>query len=209
MLTVREKLLKSAHCKELQSNIPINNYFGTPVGKNAWFFPSRRIYGDVFMPIFKTANGKGKYRDLKSKEQVIGYVMNPEKTPHKLYGGAGIDFDNIAESMNEVSDKFNKSDGVQCRHYIVSFQHGEVSSYKQAANIADEFAEYLGREYQTVYAVHENTANPHIHIVTNSVSYIDGHRYYGTKKEHMKMMNGMNGILARHHAGKLIYISNK
>ena len=52
MLTVREKRLKSAHCKELQSNIPINNYFGTPLGEERLVLPLapylwRCYYADI------------------------------------------------------------------------------------------------------------------------------------------------------------------
>lgn len=60
------------------------------------------------MPIFKTANSKGKYCDLKAKEQVIGYIMNPAKTPHGFRGGSMVDPSNIAQSMNEVSEKYVK-----------------------------------------------------------------------------------------------------
>ncbi len=160
------------------------------------------------MPIFKTANSKGKYRDLKAKEQVIGYIMNPAKTPHGFCGGSMVDTNNIAQSMNEVSEKYGKTEGVQCRHFIISFNKGEIRSCKEANIIAEEIVYCLGREYQAAYAVHEDSFYPHIHIVMNPVSFQDGHRYHGTKKEHHEMMESINRILRRHNAGRLIYMSN-
>lgn len=160
------------------------------------------------MPIFKTANSKGKYHDLKAKEHVIGYIMNPAKTPHVFCGCVMADSDNIAQSMNEVSEKYSKTDGVQCRHFIISFSKGEVRNCKEANIIAGEIADYLGREYQVAYAVHEDSYYPHIHIAMNSVSFRDGHRYYGTKKEHYEMIDSINRILRRHNAGRLIYMAN-
>ena len=60
-----------------------------------------------------------------------------------------------------------------------------------------------------VYAVHENPANPHIHIVMNSVSYVDGHRYYGTKKEHYDLMKVIKHSLLIHGIYKLHIIAQR
>lgn len=37
--------------------------------------------------------------------------------------------------------------------------------------------EYLGKSYEAVYVVHDNTAHVHSHIVFNSVSFVDGKKY--------------------------------
>ena len=68
---------------------------------------------------------------------------------------------------------------------------------------------YLGKEYQAIYAVHENTESLHIHIVMNSVSYIDGHRYRGTKAEHYEFMDFLRNVLIYYGITKLQYISSK
>ena len=34
--------------------------------------------------------------------------------------------------------------------------------------------EYLGKSYEAVFVVHDNTAHVHSHIVFNSVSFVDG-----------------------------------
>lgn len=68
------------------------------------------------MATFKTVNQKGKYHDLNSKSDVINYILNPKKTPSKLYGYELVDPMNPAESMQEVSLQFNKTKGIQIRH---------------------------------------------------------------------------------------------
>ena len=67
---------------------------------------------------------------------------------------------------------------------------------------------YFGKEYQTIYAVHEKPENPHIHIGTNSVSFIDGHRYGGTRKEFYHMMNYLKSVLFRYGIKELHYVPN-
>ena len=42
----------------------------------------------------------------------------------------------------------------------------------------------------------------------NSVSYVDGHRYYGTKKEHHAMMDVIRDVLKEYCIKELRYVSN-
>ena len=160
------------------------------------------------MAIFKTANGKGKYYDLQSKENVIDYIFNMKKMPHNYRGYYGVDIKNPAESMEIVSAQFGKTDGVQLRHFIISFEPGELMDIMNANIIAHQVCRYLNTQFQAVYAVHENPANPHIHIVMNSVSYVDGHRYYGTKKEHHAMMDTIRRVLREYCIKELRYVTN-
>ena len=160
------------------------------------------------MAIFKTANGKGKYYDAESKEQVLKYVLNPYKMTHGYYGAYGVDTCDIVGSMNEVSKRFGKTEGVQLRHFILSFDDREVLSFKVVNEIAMKIAYRLGKEFQLIYAVHETQEHPHIHFVMNSVSYVDGHRYYGTKKEHHAMMDSIRRVLREYCIKELKYVSN-
>lgn len=160
------------------------------------------------MATLKTANGKCKYFDSEAKHDVITYVLNPYKSPHGYRGYAKVNPQDPIESMMEVSEKFGKSTGVQLRHFIISFSSYGVNDYDVVNKIAQAALWYFGREYQGIYAVHEKPQNPHIHIVINSVSYVDGHRYYGTKKEFYDMMKYLRGILFRHGIKELIYVRN-
>ena len=161
------------------------------------------------MATLKTANGHGRYFDNAAKQDVINYIMDESKTPSRFIGGVRVDVNDIAGSMAAISERYGKSSGVQLRHFIISFSPGEVRNMDTVNEIAKEAVLFLGREYQTVYAVHEDTDHPHIHIVTNSVSYVDGHRYYGTRKEFKSFMGALSGIMRRHGIASLTYSSNR
>lgn len=158
------------------------------------------------MATFKTANGCGKYRDQNSKEDVINYILNPYKTPHGFIGICMAEQDAPADSMKEVSARFGKESGVQLRHLIVSFAPYENCDIYKADAIAQEFISFIGQKYQAVYAVHENKNNIHFHLVFNSVSYIDGQRYYGTRAEHHHMLNVLKSIARKYRIYDVHYV---
>ena len=92
------------------------------------------------MATLKTANGHGKYFGEDAKQNVIDYIMKKGKTPHGYVGGAGVDGNDIVGSMKEVSDHFGKSNGVQLRHFIISFEPSEIKNINTAGEIAREAA---------------------------------------------------------------------
>lgn len=160
------------------------------------------------MAIIKTANGHGKYRDLRTRNDLITYITDPQKAQsgHIFYSMTNPH--SPVEDMNRVAEQFGKADGVQARHFIFSFRCNEVNSLVAASCIAQDITRYLGREFQAVSAVHENTPELHIHTVINSVSYLDGHRYYGTKAEFYRMKNGILHILQDYGVRRLDYVSS-
>ena len=161
------------------------------------------------MAILKIVNTKGKYYDESSKEQVLRYILNPYKTPSGYIGSIGITGDNYAQEMNNVSVSFGKVDGVQLRHFIISFESWEVKDPKIAYIIGLDIARFLGREYQAVFSVHEDSEQLHIHLVVNSVSFIDGHRYKGTRAEFYALKNYINMVIGRFGIAPVRYISGK
>lgn len=158
------------------------------------------------MAIFKTANGTGKYRDLRSRSDLISYITNPQKAPNHVFY-AMVDPSDPVGHMNRIATQFGKTDGVQARHFVFSFLPTEVNSPSVASCIAQDIALYFGQEYQTVAAVHEDKAHLHIHVITNSISYVDGHRYYGKKREHYQTMKQVRHILRRYGIDRLTYVS--
>lgn len=142
-------------------------------------------------------------------EALISYITDSRKTPGSYIYYEHVDSHNPARDMDRVAAQFGRTDGVQARHFIFSFAPAELSSPSDAAHSAQEIASYLGREYQTVCAVHEDRDHLHIHAVTNAISYQDGHRYYGTKKEFYEMQNHISRILRRYGVDRLDYVSSK
>lgn len=161
------------------------------------------------MATIKTANQKGKYHDLNTRHALISYITNPSKTPSGCICYAHVDPDDPAADMDFIAAKYGKSDGVQARHFIFSFSPAELSSPSRTARIAREITAYLGREYQAVCAVHEDRSHLHIHVVINSISYLDGHRYYGRKQEFYALKNQVAQILRRYGIYRLDYVSAK
>lgn len=142
------------------------------------------------MPTLKVLNQKGKYHDLDARETVARYILNPLKAENGLVGGVGIMAgEDIAASMNSVAMHFKKESGVQLRHFVLSFSPEELDDPIIVYQIAYSIATFIGQEYQVIFAVHENTPNLHIHFMFNSISYVDGHRYYGKKKDYYQLVN--------------------
>ena len=109
----------------------------------------------------------------------IDYILNPEKTESSWVGGnAGTKTEKVYQNFMETKQDFQKLDGRQCYHFVISFRPGETDPVT-VYNVAQEFCEkYLGDSYQYAFAVHTDHEHLHAHIVFNSVSIIDGHKYH-------------------------------
>lgn len=64
--------------------------------------------------------------------------------------------------------------------------------------------EYLGKSYEAVFVVHDNTAHVHSHIVFNSVSFVDGKKYRYEKGDWAKYIpayheQAVSGIWTLHY----------
>lgn len=161
------------------------------------------------MATLKMVTGCGKNQDEATKNMLIIYTLDAKKMPHRLAGSFGIDSIDVVESMNKVSAKFGGTSGAQLRHFIISFAPDELDDPLIADEIGFQTAMYLAYAYQAFYAVHEDKSRLHIHIIMNSVSYIDGHRYYGGRKEFNQFKAFLARLLRRFEINSLIYVSNK
>ena len=132
------------------------------------------------MAISKILNMKdcGGHFHGKHLKRSLDYVMNPEKTQDgRLVGAINCQVDSAFEQMKATKRKFGKVDKRQGYHIILSFKEDEVNP-DTAFEITRRFVEeYLGKSYEAVYVVHDNTAHVHSHIVFNSVSFVDGKKY--------------------------------
>jgi hypothetical protein len=151
------------------------------------------------MATIKILNAKGKYNDDFARQNVIAYILQPNKTPHRIIGGIRIDMANPAQSMTDVAVQFNKDSKVRLRHFVLSFNPNEVAGLDMLQTIAQWLCKYIGMYYQVVYALHEDTDHPHIHFVFNSICYHSGQRYRGDKAEYYDLLNYTKNAL--HHVG--------
>ena len=161
------------------------------------------------MATLKTANGKSKYFDNHSRYDVLHYILRQDKTPDKLYGSNLCDITTAAAQMDNTAARFNKANGVKLRHFIISFDPHELNHPLLVYEIAKQISLFFYSEYQTVFAVHQDKAHLHIHIVINSVSFTDGHRYYGKRAEFNALKAHIKKILHGYGMHTLIYIPNE
>ena len=139
----------------------------------------------------------GKYFDETSYRDVTNYIFNPCSAVY--IGGAGItSTETAAKEMKETAIKFGKDKGKHLRHSVLSFDNREGVSPEQADEYAKKIIDYYAPQYQITYAVHNSTDNVHIHFVMNQISYVDGHRYRGKKKDYYDFKRHMGHITHRH-----------
>lgn len=131
----------------------------------------------------------------------IKYIMDPKKTVFQETPPNGITFkatlisldgffaiddeSNYLEVYNSFMEEkriWNKTDGRLYYHNVISFPpNGEVDPF-DVMRIAQDFTYKFFNGYQSVIAVHIDTKHLHAHIITNSVSYIDGKKYNFSKR---------------------------
>ena len=122
----------------------------------------------------------------------LRYIMNPEKTEHGRYVcGHNCIPEQALSQMVDTKRHFGKLDKRQGYHFILSFEEDEVSE-EEAFQVVGEFvAEFLGKDFEAVYAVHNDTDHIHGHIIFNSVRCTTGYKYDYKKGEILRCCGGM------------------
>ena len=134
----------------------------------------------------------------KSLRNAIDYITDRKKTQGgRLVKSFNCLPDAAFEQMKQTKQKFGKADRRQGYHLILSFKEGEVDA-DTAMEIMGKFAqEYLGKEYELIYAVHDNTDHIHSHIIFNSVSFQTGKKYRYEKGDWAKEIQPLMNRLCR------------
>ena len=163
------------------------------------------------MAISKILNMKdcGGHFHGKHLKRSLDYVMNPEKTQDgRLVGSINCQVDSAFEQMKATKRKFGKVDKRQGYHIILSFKEDEVNP-DTAFEITRRFVEeYLGKSYEAVYVVHDNTAHVHSHIVFNSVSFVDGKKYRYEKGDWAKYIQPITNKLCQEYGLSIIDVDD-
>ena len=128
--------------------------------------------------------GKSKYKDQNALQNVYQYMMDQKHTgksrkiQNHYIGGSHVDLSNPVQSMEEVARKYYKDRGIRLKHIIVSFAEEDNVTAHMVAYAAEEMSQRIGRLYQNFYVVHEDHAAPHIHMMMNTVSHVNGYKYH-------------------------------
>ena len=137
----------------------------------------------------------------------LEYITNDDKTEKKLYStGINCRLDRAYEDMKIIKKHYKKENGILAFHSFQSFKEGEVSP-ELAHQIGIELANKMwGDKFQVVVSTHLNTKHIHNHFVINSVSFIDGKRYYDNRKSYAKLRL-LNDTICKEHG--LSYLEEK
>ena len=128
----------------------------------------------------------------------IAYALNAEKGTTRLFQTA-VNLDSIETAWDEMKDakeRWGKTDGIQGFHVVQSFAPGEATP-ELAHKIGVEFVERCFPDFQAVIGTHLDKHHIHNHIVLNSVSYVDGHKYHSSQKSYYHELRKVSDELCR------------
>lgn len=156
------------------------------------------------MPIFKAIDRPGK-----NVKTVIDYTAKDskkEKDDTLFFGINCADNPAIATyQMAKTKELYNKTDGRQYKHYVLSFAEGEISK-DSAKTYAKELAEKcFGDRYEVAVGIHINSKGGkiHAHFIVNSVSFVNGKKLHFAKQDLEKFKN-INDSIAKKYGIKII-----
>ena len=151
----------------------------------------------VITQVSETGRAMGmtkKYHDEDTYTDVMQYVCSPYKVPNGLIGGFGVDPYQAIEQFTRTAQIYGKTNGIHLRHTILSFMPEERVTPAQAKQIAYEIAAFYADRYQIIFVVHTDSENLNVHFVMNTVSYIDGRKYEGKKKDYYDFQNHAKAV---------------
>lgn len=152
----------------------------------------------------KTENENYDEPQFDSLQDVIEYTTNGLKTEDKYFvSGIHCQPEFACEQMLETKKKFKKKGGIIAFHAYQSFAPGEVTP-AAAHEIGKEFAQKMwGDRFEVLVSTHVTSHCVHNHFLLNSVSFMDGKKYYDNKKNYAKMRE-LSDELCREHGLSVI-----
>lgn len=150
------------------------------------------------MPIFKSI------KPGKSIAKIIKYVSKEAIKNNDDEYCAGINVDKnyklALEQMQLTKELWNKQDGRQYQHYVLSFGPDDKISAEGVLAYAKEHAEKCFAGYEVFLAVHQESQGKklHAHYVVNSVSFKDGKKIQTSKKDYERFKDFNDHIAERY-----------
>ncbi len=149
----------------------------------------------------KTDQARGAHDDL---QQVLAYTSADAKTEKQLYvSGINCDPRTAYEQMLRTKRQYQKPDGIIAFHGYQSFAPGEATPEIAHAIGVKLGQELWGERFEVVVSTHLDKEHLHNHFVLNSVSFLDGKRYYDNKASYA-LMRQTSDRLCREHALSVI-----
>ena len=129
----------------------------------------------------KEVKGRQKSSHLQKN---INYICNPAKTGNGFWigGNAGPGPEAIYKNMMMNKKIWNKENGTQGFHYVISFPPTLDITESTAFRFAEDFCnELLGDRFLYCFAVHNDQQHMHVHVTFDSVSKTDGLKFHSPK----------------------------
>ena len=108
--------------------------------------------------------------------------MNKDKTEEFFYvSGINCEIATALQQMNQTKRLFNKTKGILGFHGYQSFKEGEITpelAHEIGVKLANEM---WGDKFEVVVSTHLNTKHLHNHFIVNSVSFVDGMKFYSNR----------------------------
>lgn len=141
------------------------------------------------MAVFKAiANPSTKKGGAKSALDYVG-----KKSDLTLGLNCSNDYEIAFQEFEETKEQFNKLDGRQYKHYILSFEK-DFNDSELALEMSKTFCEKAFEEHEVFLAVHDDKDNLHCHMVVNSVSFVNGKKHNQSMKDLDKYKEFINEI---------------
>lgn len=131
---------------------------------------------------------------------VISYVLRGDKVKEGYvditgpYEHDSIDWDHVYQTFLHEKRLWNKDSGRMYAHNIISFHRDEAVTPDVCMHIGRAFADHFFPEHQNLIGVHQDKDHLHIHIITNSVSFIDGRKLHQTRRDLERQKNFTNKL---------------
>ena len=142
-------------------------------------------------------------------DKLIRYVVNPRKTGEQVFvSSVGCVPETAARTWMDTKRRFGRMDGVQAYHLIQSFRPGEITP-ELAHEIGNRFAEEYLDGYEAIVGTHVDKAHVHNHIIFNSVSDRDGHKYHSSPDSYYREIRALSDSLCREYGLSVIGEPNR
>ena len=142
---------------------------------------------------------RGEIAALHAIDNVMEYAADDLKTEKRVYvSGVNCQIPYAKEQFLETKRRYKKLGGRTCFHGYQSFKAGEVdadTAHKIGVDLAKEL---WGDRFEVVVATHLNTDHYHNHFVVNSVSFMDGKKFYNLKSDYQQMREVSDRLCREH-----------
>ena len=138
-------------------------------------------------------------------KDTINYILDVKnggkKTEYGMWvgGNVGTDAGTVYRKFMETKRAFGKEHGRQGYHFVISFAPGETDEATCHEVMRKFCEEYLGNDYEYVFAVHNDKDHVHGHIVFNSVSRTEGSKYRYEKGDWEKFIQPITDKITKEH----------